>query len=86
MFSSNRFQRRLATLDDNDFFIKKSPEGVVLSFLNHHQDFDSESVGNPESNLIIPTMVVFSQYPHLDNILTAILVTYGKRRKYHKKN
>jgi hypothetical protein len=56
-----------------------------LSFLNHHQDLTPESVGNPKSNLIIPTMVVFSQYPHLDNILTAILITYGKRRKISQK-
>lgn len=53
MFSTNRLQRRLATLDDADFTWVKEKLEVLLELSNHHQSEDSGSVGNPKSNLIL---------------------------------
>ena len=53
MFSTNRFQRRLATLDDKDFVRVKEKLEALLELSNHHQSRSSGSVGNPKSNNII---------------------------------
>ncbi len=53
MFSANRFQRRLATLDDADVLRVKEKLEALLELSNHHQSRSSGSVGNPKSNLII---------------------------------
>lgn len=50
MFSTNRFQRRLATLDDTDFNRVKEKLDALLELSNHHQSKSSGSVGNPKSN------------------------------------
>jgi hypothetical protein len=50
MFNTNRFQRRLATLDDVDFARVKEKLEVLLGLFNHHQSDGSGSVGNPKSN------------------------------------
>jgi len=50
MFSTNRFQRRLATLDDADFIRVKEKLEALLELPNHHQSDGSGSVGNPKSN------------------------------------
>ncbi len=49
MFSVNRFQRRLATLDDIDFMKVKEKLECLLELSNHHQSIRSGSVGNPKS-------------------------------------
>lgn len=38
MFSVSRFQRRLATLDDNDFIKVKEKLETLLELSNHHQN------------------------------------------------
>lgn len=53
MFSTNRFQRRLATLDSTDFDRVKEKLETLLELSNNHQSFTSGSVGNPKSNLSI---------------------------------
>ena len=50
MFSTNRFQRRLATLEEKDFNFVKEKLETLLKLSNNHQSFNSESVGNPKSN------------------------------------
>jgi mRNA-degrading endonuclease toxin of MazEF toxin-antitoxin module len=50
MFSTNRFQRRLATLDDADFNKVKEKLETLLELPNHHQSQSSGSVGNPKSS------------------------------------
>jgi mRNA interferase MazF len=49
MFSVNRFQRRLATLDDADFMRVKEKLECLLELSNHHQSIRPGSVGNPKS-------------------------------------
>lgn len=49
MFSTNRFQRRLATLDSTDFIRVKEKLSQLLELSNHHQDRSLGSVGNPKS-------------------------------------
>lgn len=53
MFSVNRFQRRLATLDDTDMKRVKEKLKTLLELSDHHQGFNPESVGNPKSKLSI---------------------------------
>jgi mRNA interferase MazF len=48
MFSTNRFQRRLATLDDADFCRVKEKLGLLLELSNHHQDLSPGSVGESQ--------------------------------------
>ena len=50
MFSTNRFQRRLTTLDDKDFLKVKEKLEALLELSNNHQSVTSGSVGNPKSN------------------------------------
>ena len=50
MFSSNRFQRRLATLDEADIDRVKEKLEALLELSNHHQSRSPGSVGNPKSN------------------------------------
>ena len=50
MFSTKRFQRRLATLDDVDFNRVKEKLEQLLELSNHHQDRSLGSVGKPKSN------------------------------------
>jgi mRNA interferase MazF len=52
MFSTNRFQRRLATLDTGDFKRVKEKLGTLLELFDHHQA-EPGSVGNPKSDIII---------------------------------
>lgn len=47
MYHTNRFQRRLATLDEKDFKKVKEKLEQLLGF-NHHQDIIPESVGYPQ--------------------------------------
>jgi mRNA-degrading endonuclease toxin of MazEF toxin-antitoxin module len=53
MFSTNRLQRRLTTLDDNDFFRVKEKLEALLELSHNHQSRGSGSVGNPKSNISI---------------------------------
>ena len=53
MFSTNRFQRRLATLDSADFDRVKEKLETLLELSNNHRSFTSGSVGNPKSNLSV---------------------------------
>jgi mRNA-degrading endonuclease toxin of MazEF toxin-antitoxin module len=53
MFSTSRFQRRFAALDDTDFARVKEKLEALLELSNHHQSRSSGSVGNPKSNLSI---------------------------------
>ena len=53
MFSTNRFQRRMASLELSQLNIVKEKLEALLELSNHHQDINPESVGNPKSNLII---------------------------------
>jgi mRNA interferase MazF len=48
MFSANRFQRRLATLDDNDFNRVKEKLKQLPELSNHHQSQNSGSVGESQ--------------------------------------
>lgn len=50
MFSTNRFQRRLATLDSNDLGKVKEKLEALLELSSNHQSRSSGSVGNPKSN------------------------------------
>ena len=50
MFSTNRFQRRLTTLDDGDFARVKEKLEALLELSYNHQSRSSGSVGNPKSN------------------------------------
>ncbi|MBP7846022.1 MAG: type II toxin-antitoxin system PemK/MazF family toxin [Candidatus Pacebacteria bacterium] len=50
MFSANRFQRRLTTLDDGDFARVKEKLEALLELSYNHQSRSSGSVGNPKSN------------------------------------
>lgn len=53
MYSANRLQRRLTTLDDKDFFRVKEKLETLLELFDNHQSRSSGSVGNPKSNLSI---------------------------------
>jgi mRNA interferase MazF len=48
LFSTNRFQRRLATLDDLDLFRVKEKLEALLELSNHHQSISPGSVGKPQ--------------------------------------
>ena len=50
MFSTHRFQHRLATLDDLDFKRVKEKLEILLELSDHHQSRSPGSVGNPKSN------------------------------------
>ncbi|MBI4225086.1 MAG: type II toxin-antitoxin system PemK/MazF family toxin [Candidatus Sungbacteria bacterium] len=50
MFSTNRFQRRLTTLDRNDFDKVKEKLEALLELSSNHQSRSLGSVGNPKSN------------------------------------
>jgi len=50
MFSTNRFQRRLASLDESDLTRVKEKLESLLELSNHHQSRSPGSVGNPKSN------------------------------------
>ncbi len=50
MFSTNRFQRRLTTLDSADFARVKEKLEALLELSHYHQDRSPGSVGNPKSN------------------------------------
>lgn len=49
MFSTQRFQRRLATLDEADVAEIKKKLGALLELDDHHQSESPGSVGNPKS-------------------------------------
>ena len=49
MFSTNRFQRRLTTLDINDFAKVKEKLETLLELSSNHQSVNPGSVGNPKS-------------------------------------
>jgi mRNA-degrading endonuclease toxin of MazEF toxin-antitoxin module len=53
MFSVNRLQRRLTTLDDKDFSRVKEKLEALLELSHNHQSRSSGSVGNPKSNLSV---------------------------------
>lgn len=48
MFNTNRFQRRISTLDEKDFINVKEKLEQLLGLRNHHQDINPESVGYPQ--------------------------------------
>lgn len=48
MFSANRFQRRLTTLDDKDFAKVKEKLEVLLELSHNHQSRSSGSVGKSQ--------------------------------------
>lgn len=50
MFSTHRFQHRLATLDDSDFRKIKEKLETLLELSDHHRSVSPGSVGNPKSN------------------------------------
>ncbi len=49
MFSTNRLQRRLATLTGNEFNQAKEKLEALLELSHNHQSQSSGSVGNPKS-------------------------------------
>lgn len=50
MYSTGRFQRRLATIDELDFQRVKEKLEELLELSYHHQSRSFGSVGNPKSN------------------------------------
>ena len=49
MFSANRFQRRITTIDDNDFNRVKQKLEQLLELSKHHQGGCPGSVGYPQN-------------------------------------
>ena len=53
MYSANRLQRRLTTLDTTAYLNVKEKLEALLELSHNHQSKNSVSVGNPKSNLSI---------------------------------